>query len=360
MEPDKAVHRDRFAGDLRGRPLPTGKLPARHLEALLAGLPQRDPRVIVGPRVGEDAAVLDLGDRCLVVTTDPITFATDHIGWYAVHVNANDVAVLGARPRWFFAVLLLPAGETRTQMVDAIMSEIARTCEALGVTVCGGHTEITPAIRQPIVIGQMLGEAPAAHLVRKASLRIGDQILLTQGVAIEGTAILARERRSALSGRIPDSVLARADEFLFAPGISIVDAALTAVGAGVVHAMHDPTEGGLASGLYELASAAGTGLRVFADRIRVFPETRAICDVLHLDPLRLISSGALLVGASPDQGARIALALTAKRVPVSVIGEVRPASEGMHLVSERGTEVLLPPERDEIARVFEAGPRAED
>jgi hydrogenase expression/formation protein HypE len=344
------------AADTRLEALPAGKLPVGCLQRLLASLPQRDPRVIIGPRVGEDAAVLQLGERYLVVTTDPITFAIDRIGWYAVHVNANDVAVLGARPRWFFVVLLLPAGKTRADAADVIMADVARTCDGLGITVCGGHTEITPSVRQPIVVGQMLGEVPAEHLVRKTDMRVGDQILLTQGVAIEGSAILAREKRSVLAGRVSDAVLARAEEFLFAPGISIVDAALAAVEAGVVHAMHDPTEGGLASGLFELASAAGTGLRVFVDRIPVFPETRAICDALQLDPLRLIASGALLIAAPPGPSELIAAALGARGIPVSSVGEVRPASEGMTLVSERGSEVLLPPDRDEMARVFEREP----
>jgi hydrogenase maturation factor len=333
-------------------PLPAGKLPSRHLQKLLASLPRRDPRVIVGPQLGEDAAVLDLGDRCLVVTTDPITFATDRIGWYAVHINANDVAVMGARPRWFFVVLLLPEGETTVAAVDGIMSDITRTCDALGITVCGGHTEITPAIRQPVVIGQMLGEVPAPRLIRKTGLQVGDQVLLTQGVAIEGTAILARDKRSVLCGRVPETVIARAEGFLFDPGISVVEAALTAAEAGVVHAMHDPTEGGVVNGLFELASAAATGLRVFADRIPVFPETRAICEVLEVDPLRLISSGALLIGVSPDQRPLIEAVLHGRGIPVSLVAEVRPASEGMTLISGHDVQILQPPDRDEIARVF--------
>src|SRR5262252_6009835 len=118
--------------------LPVGKLPPEHLRSLLRHLPKHDPRLLVGPQIGEDAAVIDVGDRCLVVSTDPITFATDHIGRYAVHVNANDVAVLGARPLWFFVVVLLPERGTTFQLPDAIMADVRTACLELGVTVGGG------------------------------------------------------------------------------------------------------------------------------------------------------------------------------------------------------------------------------
>ena len=175
--------------------LRTGKLESERLEQLLSILPQRDHSVVIGPRVGEDAAVIEVGNRYLVSATDPITFATDRVGWYAVHVNANDVAVLGARPRWFLAVLLLPDGAS-SALVESIMTDIERACSALDVTVCGGHTEVTPRVDTPVVVGHMLGEVAPTRLVRKTSLRAGDDLLLTNGVAIEGTAILARDHRA--------------------------------------------------------------------------------------------------------------------------------------------------------------------
>ena len=164
--------------------LRTGKLEAERLEQLLSALPQRDHSVVVGPRVGEDAAVIEVGDRFVVSATDPVTFTTDRVGWYAVHVNANDVAVLGARPRWFLAVLLLPEG-TSAALVESIMTDIRDACSALGVTVCGGHTEVTPHVDTLVVVGHMLGEVAPARLVRKTNLQAGDDLLLTQGVAIE-------------------------------------------------------------------------------------------------------------------------------------------------------------------------------
>lgn len=334
--------------------LKTGKLPAVELAALLAALPQRDSRVLVGPRPGEDAAVMDFGDRVLVATTDPVTFTTDRIGWYAVHINANDVAVTGARPRWFFAVLLLPADHTSPATVTDIMGDIVATCDQLQVTVCGGHTEVTAGIDRPIVIGQMLGEADRSRLVCKDGLKPGDLVVLTQAVAIEGTAILARERKRWLDGRVDPDVIARAARLLFEPGISVVAAALTASDAGEVHAMHDPTEGGLQTGLAELAAASGMGLEVFADRVPILPETRVISDALGIDPLRLLASGALLIGAPPHAAEPIIRGLTARRIPATVIAEVRQPEFGTVISGPAGRRALTSADRDELARILES------
>jgi len=332
--------------------LRTGKLPADRLEHMLAALPSRDRAVIVGPQVGEDAAVIEVGDRYVVSTSDPITFATDRIGWYAVHVNANDVAVLGARPRWFLAVLLLPEGAA-SNLVDSIMTDIQTACVSLGVTVCGGHTEVTPRVDTPVVVGHMLGDVAPTDLVRKTDLRPGDDLLLTQGVAIEGTAILARDRSLSLRATLPPSTIDRAALLLTDPGISVVRAALTSVGAGTVHAMHDPTEGGLLNGLAELAAATSTGQEVDADRIPVLPETREICGYLGLDPLRLIASGALIIGTPPSATPDIEAALTSQRIPVARIGTVRPREHGTILVSGTVRAPFGPVATDELARLYE-------
>ena len=341
--------------DTHQKSLPVGKLPLEHLRSLLTRLPGRDPRLVIGPQIGEDAAVIDMGDRYLVVSTDPITFATDHIGQYAVHVNANDVAALGARPLWFFVVLLLPEGGTTPELVETIMADVQRTCDEVGITLGGGHTEITQGLDRPILVGQMLGEVAPTRLVRKNRIAIGDHILLTRGVAIEGTAILAREKSERLRERLDAHLLARAERFLADPGISVVSAALAAAGAGeVVHAMHDPTEGGLVTGLFELVAPSGLGLRVVREQISVFPETDAICAALALDPLKLIASGALLIAVAPAGTDSVLKAVHAAGVPVSIIGEVRPSGEGITIVASGSAEPLSPPDRDEIARAFES------
>jgi hydrogenase maturation factor len=341
----------------RGQPkkvLPVGKLPLEHLRWLLRPLSKQDPRLLVGPQIGEDAAVIAAGDRYLVVATDPITFAADQIGRYAVHINANDIAVMGARPLWFFLVMLLPENRTTLELAETIMADVRAACEELGVTLGGGHTEITQGLDRPILVGQMLGEVTPTHLVRKSRIAIGDLILLTRSVAIEGTAILAREKSERLRGRVAADLLARAARFLLEPGISVVRAALAAADVGeAVHGMHDPTEGGLATGLCELVAPAGLGLRVIRERVPVAPETSAICHALALDPLKLIASGALLIAVAPDRADAVLEAVAAAGVPVAVIGEVREAADGITLVTNGLAEPLTPPDRDEIARAFE-------
>jgi hydrogenase maturation factor len=334
--------------------LPVGKLPIEHLRSLLADLPGRDPRLLIGPRIGEDAAVIDVGERYFVVATDPITFATDHLGRYAVHVNANDVAVLGARPSWFFVVMLLPEGRTTPELAEGIMADVRTACAELGITLGGGHTEITQGLHSPILVGQMLGEVAPNRLVRKTRIAVGDQILLTRGVAIEGTAILARQKCDQLRARVDADVVTRAARFLLEPGISVVNAALASAAVGeVVHAMHDPTEGGLATGLFELVAPAGLGLRVVRERISVFPETEMICRALSLDPLKLIASGALLIAVAPGGADAVVAAIQAAGIPVTAIGEVRPSGEGLTIVTSGMVEALTPPARDEIARALD-------
>jgi hydrogenase expression/formation protein HypE len=330
-----------------------GKLDAALLEELLARFPVADPQVVVGPRVGEDVAVIDLGNVYLLAKTDPITFATDQIGWYAVQVNANDIATAGAAPRWFLATLLLPAGQTTAETVSAIFDQIAGACRGLQVALVGGHTEITYDLNRPILVGQMLAVVDKDRLVTTAGAQVGDDILLTKGVAVEGTALIAREKGEALraAGLAPE-LLERASQFLFRPGISVVRDALAAVEAGGVHAMHDPTEGGVATGLHEIADAAGVGLRVEREQIPILPECRALCAPFGLDPLGLIASGALLITAAPTDTPAIRAALSRAGIPSAVIGRLTPPEEGRVLV-ESGREVPLPRfDQDEIGKLF--------
>lgn len=333
-------------------PFPVGKLPPRELQALLASCPvPKSSRVVLGPRYGEDAAVIDLGSQYLVAKTDPITFTAQRIGWYAVNINANDVATLGARPRWFLATLLLPESQTTSALAQIVFRDTLEACRALGVTLCGGHTEITAGLDRPVVVGQMLGLVEKSKLVRKDRQRPGDLVLLTKGIALEGTAILARERAAALAKRLGASTVRRAQRLLFQPGISVVRDAMLAAEHGDIHAMHDPTEGGLLSGLYELARAGGVGVRVWKEQVPVLAETQAFSRVLGFDPFALIASGALLVVVSRGTAAKVLRAFARNKIGAAVIGEVRPEGEGIHLLASGVRLPLRVPAQDEITRV---------
>ena len=336
-------------------PYPIGKLPNAILGDLLSRLSHRvhDPRVLVGPRIGEDAAVLDFGETLLIAATDPITFATEQIGWYAVQINANDVAVRGAQPRWFLAVVLLPEDKTDHALVSYIFDQISDTCAALGCTLIGGHTEITYRLERPIVIGQMLGEVSREKLVRTAGAQVGDVLLLTKGLAIEGTAVLAREQTTELrAGGMADDVIAQAQNYLYQPGLSIVRDALTANAVSHLHAMHDPTEGGLATALFELADAAQVGIVVERTRIPILPESETLCAILGLDPLGLLASGALLLAVAPNEAGVVIQALTQEEIGCTPIGHIVPREEGLQLI-QRDRVIGLPRfQRDEITKVF--------
>ena len=335
--------------------LPVGKLPAELLASLLDQV-RHDPQVLLGPKVGADAAVIDWGDRVLIATADPVTFATDLIGWYAVQVNANDVACLGGTPRWFLATLLLPEDSTAAQAQE-IFQQLLSACEDLGVALVGGHTEVTYGLDRPIVMGAMLGDAPRERVVWPAGAQPGDVLLLTKGIALEGTALLAREAAGPLAERgVTSETLERASGLLFTPGISVVRDAQAACDVGGVHAMHDPTEGGLATGLLEMAQAAGVGLEVDVAAVPLLPECREVCEALGLDPLGLLASGALLLASSDRTAENVRKALLGRGIPVSAIGRVTDASQGTKL--RIGGELRDMPRfpRDELARFLsEAG-----
>lgn len=333
---------------------PLGKLPPEHLNRLLTTYHPNDPRLIMGGQLGEDAAVIDMGDRYLVAKTDPITFATAEIGWYAVNVNANDVVCTGATPKWFLATLLLPEGKTTPALVDSIFGQITAACAALNITLAGGHTEITHGINRPIVVGQMLGEVAKEKLILTGGAQPGDDLLLTKSIAIEATAIIANEKRAELQGHYRSSEIDRLANLLHDPGISVAPEALAAAEIGGVHAMHDPTEGGVATGLHELASAADVGLEISADRLPYHPDCLRLCEQFGLEPLGIIASGSLLMAVDPAATAATKARLSKMGIDVAQIGKVHPADFGVKLIDGDGTKRPLPTfPRDEITKLFE-------
>ena len=336
--------------------LPVGKLPPQLLQRLLNAHVANDPRVVVGPQVGEDAAVLDIGDRYLVATADPVTFATEELGWYALHVNANDLAVRGARPLWFLATVLLPDGGTTELGVERLFTELREACAELGVALVGGHTEVTAGLPRPIVSGCMLGEVEKDRLVTTGGARPGDVLLLTKGVPLEGAAIIARERAAEAERRgVSSDVLKRARDFLRNPGISVVPEARAACGAARVHAMHDPTEGGVATACWELAQAADVGLHVDRERIPVLREGRVLCEAFGLDPLGTIASGSLLLAVDPADAAGVTAACRAAGIDCAQIGRVTEASQGVSLATGGHARPMPTFPQDQITRIFSEG-----
>lgn len=325
--------------------LPAGKLPADLLAQLLQGLPIQAPDLVVGPAVGEDAAVIDFAagaDHLLVAKSDPITFATDEIGYYAVNVCANDLAVMGATPRFYLPTILFPAGQTDAALVQQIFQQVGAACRQLGIIIAGGHSEITPAVNQPVVAGTMLGHAPRQRILQTSGARPGDVILLAGSVPVEGTSIIAREMQATLLKRgWSTDDLATAAHYLHNPGISVLTPARIAVEVGAVTAMHDPTEGGVITGLRELALAADVGLVVDLDAIPVPELSARLCAEFGMDPLGTIASGALLATAPSDAAKTICQQWITHGWPGVVIGQVVPKTHGL-VTSRAGRSVEFP------------------
>ncbi len=337
--------------------LPVGKLKHDFLKELLPAS-NSSTGVVVGPQLGEDAAVIELGDNYLVATSDPITFATEDIGWYVVCINSNDIAAMGAVPKWLLVTLLLPEDATTPTMVRNIMAQITQACTAFDIALCGGHTEITPAVTQPVVIGQMMGVTHKDALFTSADARVGDALILTKGLGIEATAIIARECEAQLREKYDVPFLEQAKNYLTDPGISVLMDAQIAITTGGVHAMHDVTEGGVTTAAAELATAAELGVIVYSDKLLGSPIlysniTRTLCDMFKLNPLGVISSGAMLIASEPEKGGTICQALGEAGINADIIGEFLPSEDGLWLEDATGTQQPLPVfETDEIAKLL--------
>lgn len=333
---------------------PAGKLPLELLESLIGQFHGvDDPSVVVGARGGVDAAVIDIGEEYyLIAKTDPITFVTSRIGLYAITINANDIACMGGRPRWFLATLLLPEGKTDEGLIKNIFSDLSEECKKLNITICGGHTEVTYGIDRPIVIGQMLGLVRKEHLLNPEHIKAGDKLILTKGVGIEATAIMAQEKEEEIRDRFGDEFQKRCNNFIKDPGISVLEEAKIICETGGVKALHDPTEGGLATALCEMARPARLGCRVYEENIIIPEETKKLCEYFGLNPLGVISSGALLAAVRKELSRTIVKKLRASGINATEIGEFTDEPGRYVIVSQGKDRPLSRFDRDEITRIF--------
>jgi hydrogenase expression/formation protein HypE len=334
-----------------GLPLSPGKLPNDLLENFLDGCNFHDPSVLINAGVGEDAAAVDIvQEEVIVIKSDPITFATDSIGHYAVLINANDIATSGAAPRWFLATLLFPTGVTPS-FVRQVMHELESMCRQGNITLCGGHTEITDAVTRPVINGMMVGTVTKDRLIDKRNIQPGDSVLLTKALAVEGTAVIARDHGDRLRALgMAESEIEACKQLLSA--ISILEEAKIAGESGWTMAMHDVTEGGLATALAELSIAGGYRIRINMDDIPVFPLTEKIGRLLHIDPMGLIGSGSLLICCRPNKSEPLMKKIRNAGIDIAVIGKVMEAGCGIEAVSKTGTATWPAFDVDEITRLY--------
>jgi len=326
-----------------------GKIPPETLlRTVYTNLGRRDKSVLVGPGIGRDSAAVKQNGTVLVFTADPITGTPSHIGQHSVEINANDIATTGARPKWYLCTILLPIG-TREKSLKEIAREIHETAKRLGITVVGGHTEATLGIDRPIISGFMIGETRGIVLSAEDG-RPGDSILLTKTAGLEGTAILARDKATLLKKKgVPDKLLKLARSYQ--EQISVVEEALLTAKLKGVHALHDPTEGGVLNGLWEMAEASNLGIEVWADKIPVAPATQVICLTLGLDPLKLMSSGTLLLAVEGSKSGVVQKALSKLPSRLTEVGKLTRRDKGRFLVKHGKRQALKAVPQDELYRL---------
>lgn len=332
--------------------LPAGKLPALLLDRLLKKYASDGHGVVVGPSIGIDSAIINIYGNLLAAKSDPITFVSDNIGAYAVHVNANDIAAMGGIPKWFLATILLPEGKATTKMTEQIFAQISSACKEAGAALCGGHTEITPGINRPLVTGHMLGTLQVKKPITSAGAKPGDSLILTKGIAIEAVSVIARELADKLTGSFSAAFLKRCIGYFKSPGISVVKDARVALENGPINAMHDPTEGGLSAALFELSLASGCSITVERKLIPILPEAKALCEFFGIDPLGAISSGALLISAPYGRANKITAALEANGIHSAIIGKVEARGRGVRIIVDGKMKKLKHFERDELTKIL--------
>jgi hydrogenase expression/formation protein HypE len=316
-----------------------GKVPPELLDKhVFSHLGVRDAAVIHGPGIGRDAALIRVGRQVVVATTDPITGTVNQIGSYVLHICANDVATFGVEPRWFLTTILLPENADESLLKD-IMISMHTAAEDLNVSIIGGHTEITTGLTRPIVIGFMLGITGKGEYVTSTAAKPGNTLILTKGVAIEGTAILATERADQLRVKLGRGVVDRAQQFI--DRLSVVPEALKAMAMKAVTAMHDPTEGGVANGLHEIADASGVGFVVHRNALVIHEETRKICQALDINPLNLIASGAMIMAVKANKAKELVQALEQEGISASIIGHLVKDPSTRQIIESNGSKARL-------------------
>ncbi|HHW25836.1 MAG TPA: AIR synthase [Firmicutes bacterium] len=323
--------------------LNTGKIPPRLLQELVftrQGAHRKE--VVVKPAIGEDAAVVDVGSEMLVVSTDPITGAAERAGWLAVKVAVNDIGACGAEPVCILVTLLLPEGFTDTDL-SCLMEDIHKACAEENVAVAGGHSEVTPGLSKPIISVTAIGKTRNGRVLSASGARPGDDIVVTKWAGMEGTAILAKDFREVLSRHLSPETLDSASQLMDKVSVTLDGQIALANGAT---GCHDATEGGVLGAIYEICEASGTGAVVETDRIPILESTRAIASLTKIDPLRLVSSGCLIV--TTPRGAELCQAYREHGINAEVVGKI---TLGERQILESGrTHELRAPEADELWR----------
>ncbi|MBA7620823.1 Thiamine-monophosphate kinase [subsurface metagenome] len=316
--------------------LSEGKLPTQVLSKLLKST-SHAPGVIIGAEAGEDAAVVK-GEETLIITADPITFTEENIGTYTVAVNCNDIVAMGGKPLYLTTTILLPPGTTKKRL-ETIFKEIKNASRKAGLYWVGGHTEVSSAVNRIIVSAQAVG-----FLNKEPTTTAGanpeDLLVMTKWVGLEGTTLIARDRPEESLKVLGKEAFREVLAWIEQPGISILQEG-EILKNFPLSAAHDPTEGGVATGIHEIASRSKVGVRIFWDKLPLREETALLCEYFGLDPLGILSSGVFLFTIKADQAQASCRTLAASGIPASIIGEIT-RHRAKVLLEKNGRQSALP------------------
>lgn len=321
-----------------------GKVPADVFKKSVMpylGIMQKE--VLVHSKLGEDCSIIDFGDKVAVLSTDPITAANKMSGFLSVIISCNDIASSGAKPLGILSTILLP-DKTDESVLHNIMKEIDKAAKKINIEVLGGHTEITSSVNKPIISTTAIGIADKNSYITTKGAKLGDDIIITKSVGLEGTSILASDYEDLLTKYFDKQFIQRAQGFI--NEISVIEEGLIA-GQNGANAMHDITEGGILGAAYEIAEASGLGILIYEDKIPIREETQKICNIFGINPLKLISSGSMMISTSKKD--EIINALEKEGIKATVVGKI--TEKGKYLVTSQGKITIPSPCKDEIYKV---------
>ncbi len=327
--------------------LEQGKLPAKLLASLLE-FTSRDKDILVGANTGEDAAIVK-GKEKIILTSDPITFTTENIGTYTVAINCNDIVAMGGTPKYLTTTILLPLG-TESETVEKLFKELHQSSKIANLLWVGGHTEVTDAVNRIVVSGHVVGFLNARE-TPTGGAKIGEEIIMTKWAGLEGTTILAREKREFVEKLLGKEKTESVIHWIDNPGISIIREGEILQDINI-SAAHDPTEGGIATGINEIAERSKVGIEIDYKAINIKEETKLICERLGINPLGLLSSGVFLFTVNPKESKKAIKKLHRAGIEASIIGKITERKRGVGL--KRNGKILPLPiyTKDEIIRAL--------
>jgi len=334
---------------VRGRNMEIGKVPTEVLkEVIFSNIKHRRPEVLVRPNIGEDCAVVDFGDYVCVMSTDPITGATKDIGSLAIHISCNDIASSGVEPLGIMLTIMAPPNTTKEDL-GYVMKEANRAAASINVEIIGGHTEITDAVNRMIISATAIGRQLKNKLVLSEGAKLGDAVFMTKHAGLEGVSIIARDLEEKLKDKVSYDIIKSAQDF--SNNVSVVKEGMLASSIGV-NSMHDVTEGGIFGAIWELAEVSGLGIEVYEDNISIRNETLEICQLFSINPMRLISSGVMVMTIPQDMKNLLIEAFNKECIDIREIGKIIE-KERIVLKGEK-TINLDPPGVDELYKAFKS------